>query len=242
METAAEEVMLAQEQGVRMRRAGKEKELEGALGGELEGTLILTNRRLIFVCTDEREDDLTIKGVGGKIAGEMRLVYSDVEDLTSIPSTGGNLFVPLSSITSVKGHAGHVERPSLEVDWRDGNENKGRVFIERLSGRSRRRNLNDWATVIERLKTGHQKLTQLPRTPPVDSLDGKIMRVLADMQRKGVFEIEEDVETQFQVNLDPDDVQAACQRLTGMGLIEKSPDPTGDLYYEKRSPLGDDAL
>jgi hypothetical protein len=227
--------MLAQEQGVIMRRAGREMELEGGMGGELEGTLVLTNRRLIFVCTNEREDDMRIAG------GLMRVVYSDVEDLASIPSTGGNVFIPLSSIRSVKGHSGHLERPSLDVRWQDGTE-QGRVFVERLSGRSRIRNLNDWATVIERLKTGDQKLIQLPKPPGVDTLDGKIMAVLADMQRKGVFEIEQEAEDQFKAKLDPDDVQAACKRLADSGLLERFPDPSGDMYYRKRSPLGDDAL
>jgi hypothetical protein len=172
----------------------------------------------------------------------MRLVYSDVEDLASIPVTGDNLFIELPSITSVKGHTGHIERPSLEVKWQDGAEEKGRVFVERLSGRSRRRNLNDWARVIERLKAGDQKLIQLPKPPGVESLDGKIMMVLADMQRKGIFEIEQEVEEQFKVKLDPDDVEATCARLTDRGLVEKMPDPSGDIYYKKRSPLGEDAL
>jgi hypothetical protein len=227
-----DEVMLAQEQGVIMREAGERKELEGGMGGELEGTVLLTNQRLIFVSTDEKEDKL----------GLMRLVYSDVEDLKSIAKTQGNLFIELSSIDSVKGHAGHIERPSLEVRWRDDGTERGRVFIERLSGRSRRRNLNDWAPVIERLKAGHQKLIQLPKPPALESLDGKVVIVLGDMQRKGVFEIQEEVEEQFKLKLDPDDVQASCDRLAGSGLLQRTLDPSGDTYYQQRSPLGDDAL
>lgn len=230
--------MLAQEQGVIMRESGERKELEGGLGGELEGTVLLTDRRLIFVCTNEREDDLRPAAV----PLVMRFVYSDVEDLKSIPNTGGNLFIELSSINSVKGHTGHIERPSLEVKWREDAHEKGRVFIERLSGRSRRRNLNDWAAVIERLKAGDQKLIQLPKPPGRDTLDGKIMVTLADMQKKGVFEIERGVEEQFKVKTDPDDVQSACERLAGNGLLERMPDPSGDVYYQKRSPLGEDAL
>jgi hypothetical protein len=227
-----EEVMLAQEQGVIMREAGEKKELEGGLGGELEGTVVLTNRRLIFVCTDEKQDKLRI----------MRLVYSDVEDVKSVPSTGGNLFIELSSIGSVKGHTGHIERPSLEVRWREGGTERGRVFIERMSGRSRRKNLNDWAAVIERLKAGQQKLIQLPKSPGADSLDGKVMIVLGDMQKKGVFEVQDEVEEQFKLKLDPDDVQATCDKLAGSGLLQRTLDPSGDTYYQKLSPLGDDAL
>ena len=235
-----DEIMLAQEQGVIMRQAGLEKELEGGVGGELEGTLLLTNRRLIFVCTNEKEEDIRASRMSQ--IGAMRLIYSDVEELNSIPSAGGNLFIELSSIASAKGHTGHVERPSLEVKWQEGVEEKGRVFIERLIGRSRLRNLNDWAAVIERVKAGKQKFTPLPKAPGTDSLEGKVMRVLADMQKKGVVEIQEEVEEEFKVKLDPDDVQAACGRLAKSGLAQEILDPSGDTYYRKRSPLGDDAL
>jgi len=230
------EIMLAQEQGVIMRQAGLEKELEGGVGGELEGTLLLTNRRLIFACTSEKEEDIRVSTLA------LRLIYSDVEELASIPSTGGNLFIELPSITSVKGHAGHVERPSLEVKWQESAEQKSRVFIELVIGRSRRRNLDDWAAVIERVKAGKQKFTSLPKAPGTDSLEGKIMRVLADMQKKGVVEIEEEAEEEFKVKLDPDDVQDACGRLANSGLVQEIPDRSGDTYYRKKSPLGDDEL
>jgi hypothetical protein len=96
--------------------------------------------------------------------------------------------------------------------------------------------------VIERLKTGKQKLIQLPKSPGPDTLDGKIMRVLADMQRKGIFEIAKEAEDQFKVKLDSDDVQSACDRLSGIGLLKRIQDPSGDMYYQKCSPLGDDNL
>jgi len=62
------------------------------------------------------------------------------------------------------------------------------------------------------------------------------------MQRKGAFEIEEEAEAQFKTKLDPEDVQAACESLSAKGLLERFPDKSGDVYYQKRSPLGDDAL
>jgi hypothetical protein len=117
--------MLAQEQAVVVREAGMKKELEGGLGGELEGTLLLTNRRLLFVCTNEKEDRIKVTSSRTPAAMRMRFVYSDVEDLASIPVEGDNLFVELSSISSAKGHTGHVTRPSLEVKWRDGADEKG---------------------------------------------------------------------------------------------------------------------
>lgn len=95
MKSGTDELMLAQEQSVFMRESGRVRELEGGLGGELEGTLVLTNRRLIFACTNERQDDLRAPSA----PGVMHLVYSDVEDLASIPANDDNLFIELSSIT-----------------------------------------------------------------------------------------------------------------------------------------------
>jgi len=227
-----------------MRRAGFKKELESGLGGELEGTLVLTNRQVIFVTTDEREDDLRIS-LGQRLGlGKMRLFYSDVEDLKTIPREPGNLFIPLASISSVTGHGsrGGLERPSLEVKWAEGGNKVSGIFIEVITGRSRKRNLNDWAPVIERLKAGGQKLVSIPKPPGVETLEGKIMLILADMQRKGLFTIEDEVETAFKVKLDPDDVQTACEALASRGLVKCEPDSSGDMFFRKLSPLGDDDL
>lgn len=233
-----DEVMLAQEQGVIMKGVGLKKELEGGFAEELGGTLVLTNRRLIFVSTNEKEDRLPVLGL---VPTKMNVLYSDVEELRSIPMTAGNLFVSISSISSVRGHKTELTRPSLEVKWREGSEENGRTFVEVVTGRSRRRNLNDWAPVIERLKTGDQKLTPVPKAPGVDTLEGKIMRILSDMQWRGVLGIEEEIEESFKTELDPDEVQAACDKLSSQGLLKRRPE-SGDVYYRKCSPLGDDDL
>jgi hypothetical protein len=233
-----EEVMLAQEQGVTMRAAGLKKELEGGLGGEAMGTLVLTNRQLVFVTTHEREDDFRIG------FSKFRFVYADVQDLNTVPHVPANLFIPLAKISSVTGHDGRggLEKPSLEVKWNDAGTEVGRVFIEGLKGRSRKKNLNDWAAVIEHLKAGVQKLVSIPKAPGIETLEGKVMMILADMQRKGLFEVENDVETAFKVKLDPDEVQSACDSLAHRGLVKRVPDSGGDIYYRKLSPLGEDDL
>ena len=225
--------MLAQEQGVLMRESGLKKEMEGGFA-ELEGTLVLTDRQLIFVTTDEREE---------KFFG-FHLVYSDVEDLNSIPRGPANTFITLGSISSVAGHGskGGLERPSLEVKWNEGGKEQGRVFVETLAGRSRRRNLNDWAPVIQRLKGGEQKLISIPKVPGVESLQGKVMLILADMQSKGLLTIENEVETAFKIKLDPDEVQTACDALVSQGLVKLEPSLKDDPFYRKASPLGDDDL
>jgi hypothetical protein len=227
-------MILAQEQGANMRSAGVSKGLEAEFSvGLREGTLVLTNKRLIFVCTDEKGEDLPVG-----YFGDQMLLYSEVEDLGEIPSRPPNVFIPLAA-ASVKGRKAGLGRPSLEVSWRDKDGDHNLIFTETLTGR-RKRNLNDWAPIIEKLKNGTQKLVTLPEVPSTDSLEGKVVRVLADMQEKGVFEIEEDVASEYDVSLDPDDVQAVCDRLASQGLLARIPDPSGDTFYRRLSPLGDD--
>jgi hypothetical protein len=232
------EVILAQEQGVVMRAGGREKELEAGFGvGTLEGTLVLTNKRLIFACTEEREEDLPGEA-GLNPSGKIGLVYSEVEDLNTIPSRGPNLFVPIEAVSSARGHEEGIERPSLMVAWYDKGTHTA-VFTETLLGK-RMHNLNDWAHIIEGLKKGTQKLASLPKPPSIDSLEGRIVHVLSDMQEKGVFEIEDAVETEFKVDLDPDEVQAVCERLASQGLLDRFPDSSGDVFFRRASPLGED--
>lgn len=184
-----------------MRSGGATKELEAEFGvGTKEGTLVLTNKRLIFVCTNEKEEDLP--GSPLNPLSKFRLVYSEVEDLASIPASSPNVFVPIASVSLVAGHRGGIERPSLKLTWNDNNGDHTVVFTEGLTGR-RKRNLNDWAPIITNLKVGTQKLAPLPSPPSTDSLEGQIVRILSDMQEKGVFEIEEAVETEFKVDLGP---------------------------------------
>ena len=101
-------------------------------------------------------------------------------------------------------------------------------------------NLNDWATIIQRLNGGRLNLVAMPKAPSVDTLEGRIVLVLSDMQEKGVLEIEEDVEAKFKVDLDPDEVQSACDTLSKQGALDRFPDSSGDVFYRRRSPLGED--
>jgi len=220
-----------------MRETGTEKELQAEFGiGVKKGTLILTNRRLIFACTNERDEYLPGES-GLNPFGKIDLVYSEIEDLDSITSEAPNVFVPLPSTSRVTGHKGDLGRPSLEVVWDDASGRHARTFTETLTGR-KARSLNEWAPIIENLKAGRQKLVNVPPAPSTDMLEGKIVHVLSDMQEKGLFSIEEAVETEYNLALDPDDVQAACERLAAEGFLVRSSELTGDAFYRRVSPLG----
>lgn len=221
-----------------MRGLGIKRELEAEVGvGETEGTLILTNKRLIFVCTDEKEEDIHLGYT--PLTPTAHLLFSDVEDLTEVPQDPRNISISISSVTSAIGHKGGLAKPKLEVRWTDQTQEKGAEFTELLTGK-RKKNLNDLAAVIQRLRSGDLNLITVPKAPPIDTLEGKIVRVLSDMQEKGVFSIEAEIEEKFRIKVDPDEIQGACEGLAKDGALDRFPDSGGDIFYRRRSALGDD--
>ena len=236
----SKERILAEEFAVTVRKSGLKGAVEAEFGFKVvEGTLVLTNERLVFVSTDETTEDLA---VGAPAPWSNKLVmYSDVEDLASIPEGPANLSVRLEEVTSVRGRKGELTRPALEVEWGAGEGKVKAEFTEVLTGK-RKRSLNDWAKVIQGLKDGTQKILELADLPPEDSLPGKVVRVLADMQEKGVVDIEDEVESAYKIDSDPDAVEDACNSLLAMGLVKKFQDAGAEPYFRKVSPLGDDDL
>jgi hypothetical protein len=226
------------------RGAGAAEAIEAAFdaGRETEGTLVLTSRRLIYAHGAEQEEDLMVGETAPLLReGRRRLIYSDVEDLESIAPDPANLSISIDSVLSAVGHRG-VMTPKLEVRWSEGGRERVAVFVQQITGSSRRKNLNDWAPVIERLKAGQQKIAELPALPGRDSLEGRIVTILSDMQEKGLFTIEGEVEEQFNTELDPDEIEQACERLASQGLIERTNREGEDPFYRKVSPLGSDDL
>jgi hypothetical protein len=219
----------------------KELESEFGAGGETEGTLVLTNRRLVYVTTNEKEEDLSEPSSLNPF-GKSAMSYSEVEDIDSVSKEPGNLFISIQSIVSVAGRNPRLERPHLQVTWTSGDKSQTSLFIETLTGRSRKRNLSDWAGVIERLKAGTQKLVHIPSTPSVDTLEGKIMRVMMDTQMRGPFAIVRAISDSLKVDVEEDDVEDACNKLVSAGSLMSELDSSGETFYRKVSPLGEDDL
>ena len=66
------------------------------------------------------------------------------------------------------------------------------------------------------------------------------MHFLADMQEKGLIEIEEAVEGDYGFAWARDEVLGACAALTSKNVLHRSQDQGGDAYYRRASPLGED--
>jgi hypothetical protein len=210
---------LAQEQSV-LYKSG--------LGKETQGTLVLTESRLLFVAANEQDKFLD---------GLDALRYADVESLDSIAQRASNISILLDSIISAKGSKGIMTNPSLKAKYNSGSGEKEVEFIQTIIG-GRKKNLNDWARVIDGLRNGTIKIKTPSWLPDKNSLEGRIVESLSDLQEKGVFEIEEEIEKKYGAGLDPDKVEEACNNLVSKGVIEKKEED----FYRMPSPLGADDL
>lgn len=241
MATIPGELILAQEQAVVCRHTGIADELKTALdvsGKETEGTLVLTNFRLIYVHGGETREDVPVG-----ILSRKPTYFADVDALESIQEDAANLSLELTWVTKVTGHRRFGMDPKLVVSWRTGSGGaRTSEFIQQLTGGSRKKNLNDWAPVIDRLRAGTQKVTPLPHAPDESTLEGRILRTLGDMQEKGEMTIETEVEKRYQVELEPEQVEEACQKLKEQGLIAVTTPKDEEPFYQKVSPLGEDSL
>jgi hypothetical protein len=229
-----EEIMLAQEESV-VNKVGLLK--------EVQGTLILTDRRLIFVTAGkEAKEDLV-----GRIPfpyETLTMRYADVEDLSSIPPDPSNFSILLDEIELDRGSDSVVTKPTLRIKWKDENGmERSNEFMADSEHRGRKVDLANWSDVINRLKDGSLKI-RYPKAPypKIGTLEGKILYTLGDMQEKGSLDIEEETEEAFKIELEPDDVDEACRKLVSQGFLDEIDDPSGDNFYRKRSPLGEDDL
>jgi len=133
--------------------------------------------------------------------------------------------------------------PKLEVKWADTNMAiRIEEFVQQVTGGSRKKNLNDWARVIDKLTARQLRITPLPTPPGEGTLEGRALAVLGDMQDKGALTIEEEIEARYKVDLDPDAVEAALAKLVGLGLVKRFTPRDEEPYFRKASPLGDEDL
>lgn len=225
------EIILAQEQSV-VHKMGFMR--------EAQGTLILTNKRLIFVAANQ-EIDFRVSYPVFTPASMEHFRFADVEDLDHIPEMPENFSITIDEIEIDKGEEHFFENPHLKIRWLDNGSEKKAEFIADSSLTGRKIDLKDWTKVIDSLKNGTIKITFPTTSPPSkDTLEGKVLYILGDMQDKGLLEIEQQTEEYFKVELEPDEVEAACRKLVSMGFLDRVESTSGDSFYRKRSPLGKD--
>lgn len=207
---------------------------------DVVGTLVLTDRRVIFVEANKEENYTSGTGILSKRSATFR--YSDIDDLGQISANANNISIPLNEIVEAKGSEGIIHPPELKLTWKENGIENRAVFSQELIG-GRKKSLKDWVKTILGLRDGRIEVKRPTAKPPSgDTLGGRILQVLGDMQEKGLFEIEQQVESTFGVDLDPDQVQSTCENLAAQGFLDRNPDRSGEVFYRKRSPLGEDGL
>lgn len=143
------------------------------------------------------------------------------------------------------GRGGITAHPSLEIHLAETSV----LFHEETTGK-RNQNLNDWADIIMRLKSGEfaQRIaTEIERRmsePPGETLAGKVLYILGDLQTKGVFEIWSELKARFEgydleFDLDSDKIEIACEDLFEHNWTAKITEGNMPPAYRKKPPLGE---
>lgn len=231
MEQGGEEVILAEERNVILKSK------------KSDGTLVLTNKRFLFVPATESD----MPGFGQLSIGYYRIsqYFSDVKDLKDLPIEGQGDFlsIRLRSITNVVARKGFL-RPTLKVEWRaDDLSTRDAEFLQKFVGKSKRINLTDWATAIGKITGGASffapKLPDYSSIGQDDVIAQTIIKVLSDLQEKGLYEIEHEIERdhyEIGQEIDSDELRSKCDSLVKGGIL--SVDETGEFYWI-RSPIED---
>jgi hypothetical protein len=176
--------------------------------GLLEGTLFLTYRRLVFVPGQEFEEG---------------------EDFQKLIEKSDVISIPLDQIVTVLGNRG-ILKQSLNVVWHDPPNTPSTTKTD-FHQKNRPRNMeeaqnaiNEWVSQIEAaaLPEGKAELTTLEDSSlKWDQLDTKVLQSLGDMNWKGFFQLERQLEETYGGNLDPDELESCCARLVKEKLIEQ---------------------
>ena len=176
-----------------------------------EGSLYLTNRRLLFV-SEAGADSRPSKN-----------------QLSRSSSSAARISIPLDSIDNALGKRGIV-RPGLVVDWHDPGSPESPLrteFIQRV--RTARFgeigvDINDWAESIVEAKNpelAEKRKESLSQNVDPTALKNQIIEDLADNQWRGIIQITSEIEGKYDLNLDPDAVEEICKSLVGEKLLEQ---------------------
>lgn len=174
----------------------------------LEGTLFLTDRRLVFVAGQELDEG---------------------EDIQKMLDEADALSIPLDQVVTASGNRG-ILRQSLNIVWHNPPDSPSTTKTEFLQ-KNRPRNvaeaknaISEWVPQIEETAVSEVKTEQeemVRSSPSWDQLDSKVLQALGDMKWKGFFQLERELEETYGASLDPDDLETSCKRLVKGKLIEQ---------------------
>jgi hypothetical protein len=166
-----------------------------------------------------------------------------IYSLNNVPNDPDNYSIPLRSIISAEGHRG-VFRPVLKVQAYDySGQTVDYEFVTKIKSSSEENNVDGWAGIISDLNDGKYSLNLSGvsvNAPPAaqqqqhdNDLQDRLLVVLGDMQWKGLFMIEKELEDEYLERVDPDEIESLCQNLVRDVVLEV--DDTGEFYRKRPS-------
>lgn len=172
-----------------------------------EGSLVLTNRRLVFAA-----------GKSTLTPDEIKKVMQDRDAFS----------ISLEQIANVTGNRG-ILRPSLQVIWRNAPEDQTTMrtdFIQNYRPKTLEEatnGINEWVSAIEggALADGDLKSGESAAIVDQSELKSKVLEELGDMQWKGFFQIEKELREKFNLTPDPDLLEKVCAELVKEKRIEQ---------------------
>lgn len=211
----------------------------------LQGSLVLTNKRLLFIVGDRWKRDDGLPPLMSTSLSDMGTNQSDKEDSSSndIPDNTNNFSIPLDRVESTVGRKG-ILKNTLFVRIRDQvtDELTTLEFNARVRPPSLEDpgNIDNWASWIEKAQTSTpeefentygEKSTQ-PSGYFREGLDHMIMDLLDDEEWKGLFQMGEELSLRYNESIDVDEIESACKALVKQKLVEE--DDMGE-FFRKRT-------
>ncbi|MDA4130574.1 MAG: hypothetical protein OK457_07365, partial [Thaumarchaeota archaeon] len=184
--------------------------------GTIQGTLVLTKKRLAVVKPSELSDN------SGNVTSALR---------------GSQLTIPLDTIDSVSGQRG-VLRTSLVVNWHNppGSSTTTRTeFIQRYRAPSPTQiSINEWIPLIEKEVWGEPENDGLESKTDLGELESQVRDVLTDEKWVGYFQLERELEEKYETSIDPDDLDKVLEKLIQEKVLEK--EKVGEFF--RKIPAG----
>jgi hypothetical protein len=195
----------------------------------LQGTLFLTDKRLVFTVA-ARDEAFFSNNAFSLEAGSDNVSENSDKSLS----------IPLTSIVSAKGRKGML-RPSLEINWRDNEQNEQikTEFTQKTGHTSNSANadISGWAEEIQRLSASEIEKAQdrnfLSLKNDTNSIEWDIMDVLDDSEWKGLFQIEKELKDTKGIKIDFEQLEGNCRKLVSAKLAET--DKIGEFYRKRAS-------